>query len=120
VLLDTIDISDLCELLHAPELVETKQPNNVAKWQNSDANVGGRGHELVDLCGDTRSFIPNDRTLGDELWEFTFLVNGGRNIVDYIVGSPIIWLAITHFEVIIDDTCYCVMRGDFDYRPLHL
>jgi hypothetical protein len=30
-LLDTIDISDFCELLQAPELIETKQPNIVVK-----------------------------------------------------------------------------------------
>jgi hypothetical protein len=28
---NTIDISDLCELLQAPELVETKQPSVVVK-----------------------------------------------------------------------------------------
>jgi hypothetical protein len=30
-LLDTIDTDDLCELLHTPKLVETKQPNIVVK-----------------------------------------------------------------------------------------
>ncbi len=30
-LLDTIDTSNLCELLQAPELIETKQPNIVVK-----------------------------------------------------------------------------------------
>jgi hypothetical protein len=34
----TIDTSDLYELLHVPELVETKQLSVVAK--NHDANVG--------------------------------------------------------------------------------
>jgi hypothetical protein len=28
---DTIDTNDLCELLQAPELVETKQPNAMVK-----------------------------------------------------------------------------------------
>ncbi len=37
---DTIDINDLCELLQAPELVETKQLSVVAKRQNRDASVG--------------------------------------------------------------------------------
>ncbi len=32
VLLDTIDINDLCELLQGPELVEIEQPDVVAKW----------------------------------------------------------------------------------------
>jgi hypothetical protein len=40
-LLDTIDTNNLCELLQMPELVETKQPNVVAKQQNRDASVGG-------------------------------------------------------------------------------
>jgi endonuclease/exonuclease/phosphatase (EEP) superfamily protein YafD len=31
-LLDTIDISNLCELLQALELASTKQPNIVTKW----------------------------------------------------------------------------------------
>jgi hypothetical protein len=39
-LLDTIDISDLCELLQAPKLTKTKQPSVVAKRQNHDANIG--------------------------------------------------------------------------------
>jgi len=30
-LLNTIDINELCELLQAPELTETEQPNVVAK-----------------------------------------------------------------------------------------
>jgi hypothetical protein len=36
-------------------------------------------------------YILNGQTPGDELGEFTCLTNGGRNIVDYIVGSPAIW-----------------------------
>jgi hypothetical protein len=38
---NTIDISDLCELLQAPELAKTKQPNIVTKRQNRDASVSG-------------------------------------------------------------------------------
>jgi hypothetical protein len=48
------------------------------------------------------------------------LANGGRNIVDYIVGSPIVWQATTHLKVIMDDTRYCTIGGDFDHRPLCL
>ncbi len=48
------------------------------------------------------------------------MANGGRNTVDYIVGSPAVWQAATHLEVIIDDTQYCVMGGDSDHRPLRL
>jgi hypothetical protein len=48
------------------------------------------------------------------------LENGGRSIVDYIVGSLAVWQAITHLEVIINDTRYCAMGGDFDHRPLRL
>jgi hypothetical protein len=65
-------------------------------------------------------FIFNGRTPGDELGEFTCLANGGRNIVDYIVGSPTIWQAATHLEVIIDDTRYCAMGGNFDHKSLRL
>ncbi len=48
------------------------------------------------------------------------MANGGRNTVDYIVGSLAIWQVATHLEVIIDDTRYCAMGGDSDHRPLHL
>jgi hypothetical protein len=48
------------------------------------------------------------------------LANGGRNIVDYIVGSPIIWQTATHLEMIIDDTHYCALGGDSNHKPLHL
>ncbi len=48
------------------------------------------------------------------------MANGGRSIVDYIVGSPVVWQVVTHLEVIIDDTHYCVMGGDFDHRSLRL
>jgi hypothetical protein len=41
VLLDTIDTSDLCELLQEPEFVEIKQPGVVVKRQNHNAIVGG-------------------------------------------------------------------------------
>ncbi len=48
------------------------------------------------------------------------MANGGCNIVDYIVGSPIIWQVVTHLEVIIDDIRYYAMGGDFDHRLLRL
>jgi hypothetical protein len=65
-------------------------------------------------------FILNGRTPGDELGEFTCLANGGRSTIDYIIGSLAIWQATTHLEVIIDDTRYCAVGGDFDHRPLRL
>jgi hypothetical protein len=40
-LLDTIDISDLYELLQVLELVGIEQPGDVAKRQNHDTNFGG-------------------------------------------------------------------------------
>jgi hypothetical protein len=64
--------------------------------------------------------ILNGQTPSDKLREFTCLANGGRNTVDYIVGSPTIWQAATHLEVIIDDTRYCAMGGDSDHMPLCL
>jgi hypothetical protein len=117
---DTIDISDLCELLQAPELAEIEQLSVMAKQQNCDASVSGWGRELLDLCCDAGLLIFNGRTLGDELGEFTCLANGGRSTIDYIVGSHAIWQATRHLEVIIDDSCYCMMGGDFDHRPLRL
>ncbi len=48
------------------------------------------------------------------------MANGGRNIINYIIGSPAIWQVATHLKVIIDDSRYCVMGGDFDHRPLRL
>jgi hypothetical protein len=57
---------------------------------------------------------------GDESREFTYLTNGGRINVDYIVGSPVVWQIATHFEVIIDDTHYYAMGGDSNHRSLHL
>jgi hypothetical protein len=57
---------------------------------------------------------------GDKLGEFICLANGEHSIIDYIVGSPIVWQIATHFEVIIDDTLYCVVGGDSDHRPLRL
>jgi hypothetical protein len=89
-LLDIIDISNLCELLQAPELIETEQPSVVAKRQNRNANVGNFGHELLDLCCDIGLLILIGRTTGDELGEFICLANGGRSTIDYIVGSPTI------------------------------
>ncbi len=117
---DTIDISDLCELLQAPEFARTKQPNIVTKRQNRDASVSGWGCELLNLRCDAGLLILNGRTPGDELGEFTCLANGARSTVDYIVGSPVIWQAATHLEVIINDTRYCMVGGDFDHRPLRL
>jgi hypothetical protein len=117
---DTIDISDLCELLQAPELTRIEQPNIVTNRQNRDANVSGWGRELLNLCCDAGLLILNGQTPGDELREFTCLANGGRNTVDYIVGSLAIWQVATHLEVIINDTRYCAMGGDSDHRPLRL
>jgi hypothetical protein len=117
---DTIDTSDLCELLQAPELAETKQPNVVATRQNRDASVGCWGYKLLDLCCDTGLLIFNGRTPGDESREFTCLANGGCSIIDYIVGSPTVWQVTTHLKVIIDDTRYRVMGGDSNHRPLRL
>jgi hypothetical protein len=116
---NTIDTSDLCELLQAPELVKTKHPNIVIKPQNRDASVR-LGRELLDLCCDDVLLILNGRTSGDELGEFTCLANVGHITVDYIVDSLAIWKAVTHLEVIINDTCYCAMGADFDHRPLCL
>ncbi len=119
-LLDTIDTSDLCELLQALELVETEQLSVVVKQQNHDANVSDWGRELLDLCCDVGLLILNGWTPSDESGEFTCLANGGHNIVDYTVGSLAVWQAATHLEVIIDDTCYYVMEGDSDRRLLRL
>jgi len=110
-LLDTINTSDLCELLQAPELAKTKQPSVVAKQQNRDTSVGDWGHELLDLCCDTGLLILNGQTLGDELGEFTCLANGRHSIVNYIIGSPAIWQIVTHLKVIIDDTRYYAIGG---------
>jgi hypothetical protein len=119
-LLDTIDTSDLCELLHAPKLVGNEQPGAVVKRQNHDASVGGWGRKLLDLCYDIGLLILNGQTPGDESGEFICLANGGHNIINYIVGSLAVWQTATHFEVIIDDTRYCTVGGDFDHRPLCL
>ncbi len=106
---NTINTNNLCELLQAPKLAETKQLSTMAKRHNCDANVGSWGHKLLDLCCDTGLFILNGRTPGDELGEFTCLANGGHNTINYIVASPTVWQAATHLEVIIDDTRYCAM-----------
>jgi len=119
-LLNTFDTSDLCELLQVPEFAEIEQLSVVATRQNRDVSVGGWGCELLNLCCDARLFILNGRTPGDQSREFTYLANGGRNTVDYIVGSRAIWQAATHLEVIIDDTRYRTMGGDSDHRPLRL
>jgi hypothetical protein len=92
----------------------------MAKRHNHDANMGDWGHELLNLCHDNVLFIFNGRTLGDESGEFTSLANEERNIVDYIVGSHVVWQAATHVEVVIDDTRYCAMGGDSDHRLLCL
>ncbi len=92
----------------------------MAKRLNRNTSVSGCDRELLDLCCDVRLFILKGRIHGDELGEFTCLENGGRSIVDYIVGSLAVWQAITHLEVIINDTRYCAMGGDFDHRPLRL
>jgi len=64
--------------------------------------------------------ILNGQTLGDEEGEFTCLANGGRNTIDYILGSLVVWQAAIHFLVIIDDTRYCAVGEDSDHRPLRL
>ncbi len=92
----------------------------MAKQQNRDASIGGWGCEPLDLCCDIGLFIFNGWTLGAESKEFTCLANGGRNIVDYIVRSHVVWQAATHLEMIINDTRYCAMGGDSDDRLLHL
>jgi hypothetical protein len=58
-LLNTIDISDLCELLQAFELVETEQPSTMAKRQNHDASIGNWGRKLLNQCRDAGLFIFN-------------------------------------------------------------
>ncbi len=92
----------------------------MVKRQNHDANVGCWGHGLLDLCHDDGLFILNGRTPGDKSGEFIFLVDGGCNTIDYIVGSPAVWQVVTHFEMIIDDIRYCVVGGDFDHKALHV
>jgi hypothetical protein len=77
---DTINTSDLCELLQALELVETKQPSTTVKRQNREVSIDGWGCELFDLCRDVGLFIFNGRTPGDELGEFTCLANGGATL----------------------------------------
>jgi hypothetical protein len=117
---DTIDTSNLCELLEAPKLAETEQLSVVATRQNRDASVGGWGREFLNLCCDARLLILNGRTPGDQSGEFTCLANGGRSTIDYIVSSPAVWQVATHLEVIIDDTRYCAMGGNSNHRPLSL
>ncbi len=92
----------------------------MARRQNRDANVSSWGRELLDICCDVGLLILNGRTPSDESREFTCLANGGRNIIDYIVGSPIVWQVVTHLEVIIDDIRYCAMGGDFNHKPFHI
>jgi len=92
----------------------------VAKQQNHNAIVGSWGHKLLDLCCDAELLILNGRTPGDESREFICSAIGGRSTVNYIIGSPIVWQAVTHFEVIIDDTRYCTVGGDSNHMPLRL
>jgi len=117
---NTIDTSNLCELLQAPELAKIKQLNIVVKRQNHNTSVGGWDRKLLDLCCDAGLLILNGWTPGDESRKFTCLANGGRNTVDHIVGSPIVWQATTHFNVIINDTHYYAMGGDSNHRLLRL
>ncbi len=44
----------------------------------------------------------------------------GGLTLDYIVGSPVVWQTTTHFKVIMDDTRYSAVGGDFDHKPLRL
>jgi hypothetical protein len=117
---DTINTSNLCELLQAHELAETQHPSVVAKRHNRDTNISGSGCKFLDLCYDIGLFILNGRTLGDESGEFTCLANGGHNTVDYIVSSPTIWQIATHLEVIINDTSYCAIGGDSNHMLLRI
>jgi len=64
--------------------------------------------------------ILNGRTPNDESGEFTCLANGGYSTIDYIIGSPAVWQAATHLEVIIDGTRYYAMGKDFDHMLLRL
>ncbi len=48
------------------------------------------------------------------------MANGGCINVDYFVDSPAIWQVATHLEVIINDTHYCTMGGNFDHMSLRL
>ncbi len=88
---DTIDTNNLCQLLQALEFTEIEQPNIVVKWQNCDASVSNWGHKVLGLCYDAGLFILNGRTPGDEPREFICLKIGGRNTIDYIVSSLIVW-----------------------------
>ncbi len=91
---------------YTPKFAEIEQLSVVTKRQNRDA-IGSWGCELLNLCCDAGLFILDGQKLGDESREFTYFANGGRNIIDYIVGSPVVWQVVTHLEVIINDTRYC-------------
>jgi hypothetical protein len=41
-------------------------------------------------------------------------------LVDYIVGSPIVWQVATQLEMIVNDTHYYAMGGNFDHKLLRL
>ncbi len=60
----------------------------MAKQQNRNANVGGWGRELFDLCCDVGLLILSGRTPGDKSKEFTYFANGGHNTFDHIIGPP--------------------------------
>jgi hypothetical protein len=100
--------------------LKLSKPSVVATRQNCDVSVGGWGYELLDLCCDAGLLILNGRTPSDQSGEFICLANGGRITVDDIVGSPAVWQAATHLEVIIDDIRYRAMGGDSDHRSLRL
>ncbi len=50
----------------------------------------------------------------------SFVWQMGGITLSIIVGSPIVWQAGTHFEMIINDTHYYAMGGDSDHRLLRL
>jgi hypothetical protein len=84
-LLNTIDTSDLHELLQAPEFIGIEQLCVMAKRQNHDANVDGWGCELLDLCCDTGLFILNGQTLDDESRYNSLVWQMGRTTLSIIL-----------------------------------
>jgi hypothetical protein len=70
---NTIDTSDLCELLQVLELAESKQPSVMAKRQNRDASVGGWGREI---------------------WTYVVTLGCSSSMVEHLVmnqGSSLAW-----------------------------
>jgi hypothetical protein len=67
--------------------------SNQAMWLSNKTamSVLATRAMLLNLCCDTWLLILNGRTPSDELGEFICFSNGGRNVVDYIVGSIIVW-----------------------------